>query len=202
VLAETTLYVTCEPCIMCAAALDNVRIQRVVFGCHNDRFGGCGSVLNLHEKRYVGSVTRVIAGELMAWLMVATSILPVSEHHVGFPCVTGVLKDEAVALLKRFYESDNPRGLPLRSVQAKMRRFAHTSLLVDACSGGGELQEAAEEAGGGAGSCRRDGVTSGAALKSIDEHYLFHLPCPRQCFFPFFLRAFAYGGLMGFCSGS
>lgn len=53
VLAETTLYVTCEPCIMCAGALDNVRIARVVFGCHNDRFGGCGSVLNLREKRWV-----------------------------------------------------------------------------------------------------------------------------------------------------
>lgn len=51
VLGETTLYVTCEPCIMCAGALDNVRIARVVFGCHNDRFGGCGSVLSLHDRR-------------------------------------------------------------------------------------------------------------------------------------------------------
>lgn len=53
VLAATTLYVTCEPCIMCAGALAHVRIQKVYFGCHNDRFGGCGSVLNLHDKMCV-----------------------------------------------------------------------------------------------------------------------------------------------------
>lgn len=52
VLANTTLYVTCEPCIMCAAALAHVRIQQVYFGCHNDRFGGCSSVMSLHEKAY------------------------------------------------------------------------------------------------------------------------------------------------------
>ena len=51
-LAETTLYVTCEPCIMCASALSQVRIEKCFFGWHNDRFGGAGSVLNLHEKRF------------------------------------------------------------------------------------------------------------------------------------------------------
>jgi tRNA-specific adenosine deaminase 2 len=53
VLADSTLYVTCEPCIMCAGALAHVLIKRVYFGCHNDRFGGCSSVLNLHERRCV-----------------------------------------------------------------------------------------------------------------------------------------------------
>jgi tRNA(Arg) A34 adenosine deaminase TadA len=42
------LYVTCEPCIMCAAALALLRLRRVVFGCANERFGGCGSVLSVH----------------------------------------------------------------------------------------------------------------------------------------------------------
>ncbi|POM63490.1 tRNA-specific adenosine deaminase [Phytophthora palmivora] len=51
VLANCTLYVTCEPCIMCASALAHVSIKCVYFGCHNDRFGGCSSVLNLHERR-------------------------------------------------------------------------------------------------------------------------------------------------------
>ena len=41
---------TCEPCIMCAAALSLLRLQRVVFGCANERFGGCGSVLAVHER--------------------------------------------------------------------------------------------------------------------------------------------------------
>ena len=47
-------YVTVEPCIMCASALAQLGIGKVYFGCHNDRFGGCGSVLNLNEAKYVG----------------------------------------------------------------------------------------------------------------------------------------------------
>lgn len=44
------LVVTCEPCIMCAAALSLTGITRVVFGCANDKFGGCGSVLPVHDE--------------------------------------------------------------------------------------------------------------------------------------------------------
>ncbi|XP_020577986.1 tRNA-specific adenosine deaminase 2-like [Phalaenopsis equestris] len=43
------LYVTCEPCIMCAAALSILGIREVYYGCANDKFGGCGSILSLHE---------------------------------------------------------------------------------------------------------------------------------------------------------
>ena len=39
---ECTLYVTCEPCLMCAHALNQVQLKRVVFGCSNDKFGGNG----------------------------------------------------------------------------------------------------------------------------------------------------------------
>lgn len=42
------LYVTCEPCIMCASALSIVGIKEVYYGCANDKFGGCGSILSLH----------------------------------------------------------------------------------------------------------------------------------------------------------
>jgi tRNA(Arg) A34 adenosine deaminase TadA len=48
-LSETTLYVTVEPCIMCASALRQMGIARVYFGCENDRFGGCGSVLGVNK---------------------------------------------------------------------------------------------------------------------------------------------------------
>ena len=44
-----TLYVTVEPCIMCAYALHLARIDRVVYGCDNDKFGGTGSILSLHR---------------------------------------------------------------------------------------------------------------------------------------------------------
>ncbi|CAK9158318.1 unnamed protein product [Ilex paraguariensis] len=43
------LYVTCEPCIKCAAALSTIGIKEVYYGCANDKFGGCGSILSLHS---------------------------------------------------------------------------------------------------------------------------------------------------------
>ena len=46
---DCTLYVTCEPCIMCAHALNIVKVKRVVFGCPNDKFGGTGSIFSLHK---------------------------------------------------------------------------------------------------------------------------------------------------------
>ena len=49
-LADTTLYVTVEPCIMCASALRQMGIAEVFYGCENDRFGGCGSVLGVNSK--------------------------------------------------------------------------------------------------------------------------------------------------------
>jgi tRNA(Arg) A34 adenosine deaminase TadA len=49
IFAECELFVTCEPCIQCAAALRQIGLRRAVFGCANDRFGGCGSVLSLHN---------------------------------------------------------------------------------------------------------------------------------------------------------
>ncbi|XP_034384228.1 tRNA-specific adenosine deaminase 2 isoform X2 [Cyclopterus lumpus] len=47
VCERTALYVTVEPCIMCAAALRLLNIPVVVYGCRNERFGGCGSVLDV-----------------------------------------------------------------------------------------------------------------------------------------------------------
>ncbi|CAI9285625.1 unnamed protein product [Lactuca saligna] len=41
------LYVTCEPCIMCASVLSFIGIKEVYYGCANDKIGGCGSILFL-----------------------------------------------------------------------------------------------------------------------------------------------------------
>src|SRR5881398_1749683 len=46
-LTDCDLYVTKEPCIMCAGALVHVRIRRLIFGCADPRAGAAGSILNL-----------------------------------------------------------------------------------------------------------------------------------------------------------
>ena len=48
-LPGVTLYVTMEPCVMCAGAIINSRIPRVVYGVPDLRFGAFGSLLNLAE---------------------------------------------------------------------------------------------------------------------------------------------------------
>jgi tRNA-specific adenosine deaminase 2 len=53
---ECVLYVTVEPCIMCAHALQLAGLEAVVFGCRNDRFGGNGSVLDLGGYPRIGGV--------------------------------------------------------------------------------------------------------------------------------------------------
>ena len=61
-LPGATLYVTMEPCVMCAGAIINSRIERVVFGTHDVRFGAFGSLLDLakvplnHTPEIVGGV--------------------------------------------------------------------------------------------------------------------------------------------------
>jgi len=50
IFTETDLYVTVEPCIMCASALRQFHIRAVYFGCANDRFGGTGGVLSIHSE--------------------------------------------------------------------------------------------------------------------------------------------------------
>lgn len=50
ILSETCLYVTVEPCIMCASALRQFHIKAVYYGCSNDRFGGTGGVLSIHSE--------------------------------------------------------------------------------------------------------------------------------------------------------
>jgi len=61
-LIGATLYVTMEPCVMCAGAIINARVPRVVYGTRDLRFGAFGSLLNLaavplnHTPEIVGGV--------------------------------------------------------------------------------------------------------------------------------------------------
>jgi tRNA-specific adenosine deaminase 2 len=84
ILESCTLYVTCEPCIMCAAALSRARIGRVVFGCFNDRFGGNGSILSIHCDE--------------------------SVPGRKYPIQSGILKEKAIGVFQRFYDSENRRA--------------------------------------------------------------------------------------------
>ncbi|MDX9888704.1 MAG: tRNA adenosine(34) deaminase TadA [Anaerovoracaceae bacterium] len=49
-LLETDLYVTCEPCAMCAGAMVWARVTKVVFGTKDPKAGACGSVVNILQE--------------------------------------------------------------------------------------------------------------------------------------------------------
>ncbi len=51
-LTDCTLYVTLEPCPMCAGAIMNSRLKRLVYGAFDDKNGACASVVNLFEERF------------------------------------------------------------------------------------------------------------------------------------------------------
>lgn len=63
-----TLYVTVEPCIMCASMLDQIGVSMIVFGCPNERFGGNGSVFNIRYKSNIKLVPGVGHTEAIALL--------------------------------------------------------------------------------------------------------------------------------------
>lgn len=79
---DITLYVTVEPCIMCASALRQLGIGRVVYGCGNDRFGGCGSILDINTSDKLGS-------------------------HPAYEALGGYYREEAIMVLRRFYLTHN-----------------------------------------------------------------------------------------------
>jgi tRNA(Arg) A34 adenosine deaminase TadA len=49
VITECTLYVTVEPCVMCASLLRQLKVKKVFFGAVNDKFGGTGGVFRIHK---------------------------------------------------------------------------------------------------------------------------------------------------------
>ncbi|WOL01850.1 tRNA-specific adenosine deaminase 2 [Canna indica] len=91
IFSRCDLYVTCEPCIMCTTALSILGIREVFYGCANDKFGGCGSVLSLHDSNSEKLPRGALRGK-------------------GFKCTGGLLSEEAVALFRSFYEQGNPNA--------------------------------------------------------------------------------------------
>lgn len=63
-LPGTTLYVTLEPCSMCAGAIVNARIQRVVYGAKDPKTGAAGSVFNVLDNPALNHRCQVLSGVL------------------------------------------------------------------------------------------------------------------------------------------
>lgn len=71
-LPGSVLYVTLEPCVMCAGAMIHARIDRLVFGAFDPKTGAAGSVFNIvgteqlnHKIEYAGGVLSDACGELL-----------------------------------------------------------------------------------------------------------------------------------------
>ena len=63
-LPGCTLYVTLEPCAMCAGAIQHARIARLVFGAADPKTGACGSVVNLFAEPRLNHHAEVVGGVL------------------------------------------------------------------------------------------------------------------------------------------
>jgi tRNA-specific adenosine deaminase 2 len=88
--AKLTLYVTCEPCIMCISAMKLLNIDKCVYGCDNERFGGCGSVLELANG---------------------------DANSTGMSVLKGVCAEAAIKLLQTFYTYENTNAPVPKSKQ-------------------------------------------------------------------------------------
>jgi tRNA(adenine34) deaminase len=64
-LTDTTLYVTLEPCLMCASAIVHARVRRLVFGAWDPRAGAAGSTLNVFTLPGLNHRVDVFGGVLM-----------------------------------------------------------------------------------------------------------------------------------------
>ncbi len=63
-LTETAVYTTIEPCAMCAGALVNARIKRLIFGAHDERFGAVESVFRLCDTSSLNHQIEITSGVL------------------------------------------------------------------------------------------------------------------------------------------
>jgi len=63
-LTDTTLYSTIEPCVMCAGALVNARVKRLVFGAHDERFGAVETLFRLCDNDSLNHRIEITSGVL------------------------------------------------------------------------------------------------------------------------------------------
>ncbi|KAL2108668.1 hypothetical protein VUR80DRAFT_3535 [Thermomyces stellatus] len=112
IIRECTLYVTVEPCVMCASLLRQLGIKKVFFGAVNDKFGGTGGVFNIHKN------SSPVDGQTDAPRGDGGNVEP------GYEVEGGWGRDDAVGLLRRFYVQENGRAPVPRKKEGRAARLA------------------------------------------------------------------------------
>ena len=98
ILKACDLYVTVEPCIMCASLLRQFGVRKVFYGASNEKFGGTGGVLNIHQ------------GNGRASSNEDKKDRDGKEEEGDYEVSGGWLRDEAVLMLQKFYMQENDRA--------------------------------------------------------------------------------------------
>ncbi|KAF5018677.1 hypothetical protein F66182_9323, partial [Fusarium sp. NRRL 66182] len=137
IIRESILYVTVEPCVMCASLLRQLGIKKVYFGAVNDKFGGTGGVFSIHANSLPVSADGQTASAhptpKPAQLPDGSGTLGVSyppgggdggNIESGYEIEGGWGRDEAVALLRRFYVQENGRAPVPRKKEGRAARLA------------------------------------------------------------------------------
>ncbi|PQE30122.1 hypothetical protein CJF32_00003551 [Rutstroemia sp. NJR-2017a WRK4] len=126
-LKDLDLYVTVEPCIMCASFLRQVSIRKVWFGAVNEKFGGTGGVLRVHEGngrkkdagrdgrggegvKEVGKGGEDMVEEHREKRVRIDDEGSVEKEEGDYEVSGGWLREEAIVMLRRFYVQENERG--------------------------------------------------------------------------------------------
>ncbi|KAK8073910.1 CMP/dCMP deaminase- zinc-binding protein [Apiospora phragmitis] len=137
IISECILYVTVEPCVMCASLLRQLGIKKVYFGAVNDKFGGTGGVFRIHmnskavprpdDRPYQNGYGPVDA-EKISRGRAQQDAREEDEGdggnvEPGYPAEGGFLRDEAVSLLRRFYVQENGRAPQPRKKEGRAARL-------------------------------------------------------------------------------
>lgn len=115
---------------MCAAALSQLCIGKVVFGCSNDKFGGCGSIIDVSKNEYACPprdkrlIYRTNPGDALH--EVKTIFPSKNTIYATFPVEKGLLATEAIELLKAFYARTNIRGMWFNALLRLAASFSST----------------------------------------------------------------------------
>ena len=106
VLKECDLYVTVEPCIMCASLLRQFGVRRVFFGASNEKFGGTGGVLSIQKANGAPQQDAEDGDGEDEGKRKSEVLRKAGDYEVS----GGWLREEAIVLLRRFYVQENTRA--------------------------------------------------------------------------------------------